>query len=141
MLKYAATASAAALLCTGFASAGLAAGELGEVQSQNGHEFACTGVGDAQQELAKWDRFPLKLVFTNVDGDYVANVAVTLKDADGQVLVETDCDAPWFVADVEEGEYTADLTAHGDYEKAVTFTVEGDQQTRVVVPYDETTDT
>ena len=83
MLKYAATASAAALLCTGFASAGLAAGELGEVQSQNGHEFACTGVGDAQQELAKWDRFPLKLVFTNVDGDYVANVAVTLKDADG----------------------------------------------------------
>lgn len=141
MTKRATTAAAALLLAGGFTSAGLAADRLGEVQTQNGHAYACTGVGDSQQELAKWDRFPLKLVFTNVDGDYVADVAVTLKDAEGQVLFRADCAAPWLLADVGEGEYTAELTAHDAYEKTVTFTVEGEDQTRVVVPFEAITDT
>jgi len=34
-------------------------------------QYACSGIGDKAQAMPVWDKFQLKMVFTNVDGDYL----------------------------------------------------------------------
>lgn len=119
----------------------VAAAPNDKVVQYEGTEFACAGVSNQSQNDPRWDRFPLKMVFTNVDGDYLGDVSVSVKNADGDVVVAADCAAPWFLATLDEGNYTADVVAHGRYEKSLDFNVSGDGQTRVVVPFPQITGT
>ena len=48
-----------------------------------------------------------KLVFFAEDGDFLANVHVIIKDAQGKVVIDTVCPGPWLIVDLPEGTYQA----------------------------------
>lgn len=116
-------------------AAGFAASPNDQVQTFEGQRFACTGVGNDAQNDPRWDDFPLKMVFTNDDGDYLGDVSVTLSNEAGDVVLAAQCAAPWLVANLQDGSYSATLVARGQYDRSVDFTVGGAGQTQVVVPF------
>ncbi|RSL37836.1 hypothetical protein CEP53_015448, partial [Fusarium sp. AF-6] len=69
---------------------------------------------------AREREFNLKLVFTLVEGNYVADVGVTIKNAAGKTMVEHVADGPFFMAKLPAGAYS------------VTTVYEGKTQTRKV---------
>jgi hypothetical protein len=46
-----------------------------------------------------------KLVFTAKQGNFLANVHVTIKDAHGKVVVDTVSPGPWLILDLPAGSY------------------------------------
>jgi hypothetical protein len=75
--------------------------ERGEVSYVSG------GVGaDSREQLAATlDRFNLKLVFTLQEGNYVADVEVTVRDAQGRSVIEHTADGPYLLARLPAGTY------------------------------------
>ena len=78
------------------------------------------GVDSEEQMLAQQKNFDLKLLFTLVEGNYLADVNVVVADAKGNKLIEHVADGPFFMAKLPDGQYT------------VTATYEGTSQTRRV---------
>lgn len=58
-------------------------------------------------------RFNLKFLFTFVEGDYIADVAVKVTDASGKVVLEQTVDGPILLALLPAGNYVATLTYDG----------------------------
>lgn len=58
-------------------------------------------------------KFNLKFVFTLLEGDYVADVAVKVADASGKVVLEQTVDGPILMALLPAGNYVATLTYEG----------------------------
>ena len=57
--------------------------------------------------------FNLKFLFTLLEGDYIADVAVKIADASGKVVVEQTVDGPILMALLPAGNYVATLTYEG----------------------------
>ena len=57
--------------------------------------------------------FNLKFLFTLLEGDYIADVAVKIADASGKVLLEQTTDGPILMALLPAGNYVATLTYEG----------------------------
>ena len=91
-----------------------------KVSTQNGVSFVSGGIGmDSEERLkAREKEFNLKLVFTLVEGNYVADVGVTTRNAPGKTMVEHVADGPFFMAKLPAGAYS------------VTAVYEGKTQTR-----------
>lgn len=85
------------------------------VITRNGVSFTSGGVGvDSQERLsARQKEFNLKLVFTLVEGNYVADVNVVVKNAAGKTLVEHVAEGPIFIARLPAGTYTLGLAYDG----------------------------
>lgn len=79
-----------------------------KVMMQHNVSFISGGVGvDSQERLqAREKDFNLKLVFTLVEGNYLADIGVTVKDAAGKTLVEHMADGPFFMAKLPAGTYS-----------------------------------
>lgn len=77
--------------------------------------FLSGGIGeDAQAALrAKEADYNLKLVFSLVEGNYVADVNVVLKDAAGKPVVEHFAEGPIFLAKLPAGTYSANVSYNG----------------------------
>ncbi len=77
--------------------------------------FISGGIGaDAVADLrAREPQYNLKLVFTLIEGNYVADVNVVLKDAAGAVVLEHLAEGPIFMARLPVGKYTATATYRG----------------------------
>jgi hypothetical protein len=93
-----------------FATNGSAAEEPGVFVAKkkvNMIEYLSGGVGKGERSAMEkvQDEFDLKLVFALDKGDYLANVVVVIKDSSGEDLVHTTANGPWFLADLEPGEY------------------------------------
>jgi hypothetical protein len=73
------------------------------------------GVGKPEREQlqALEKEFNLKLVFTQVDGKFVAAVRVVVSDATGRKLLEHVADGPLFMARLPAGEYSIAATFAG----------------------------
>lgn len=125
----------AAALLLGAGSLVHAASPSDEVQHYQDRAFACTGVGDDTRREPRWDGFPLKMVFTNRAGDYLADVQVTILDHAGDTMLEAHCGAPWLVADLDAGAYKALVTTSGAARKTVEFQVPARGQAEVVVTF------
>lgn len=110
----------AAMMCATLATAQAQSAE--KALTQNGITFIAGGIGtDSQERLkARASEFNLKLVFTLVEGSYLSDVGVVIKDAAGRTLVEHVADGPFFMAKLPAGAYS------------VTATYEGKSQTRKV---------
>src|SRR3990167_2462586 len=103
------------MTCVGLAAATMI-GVLGTAQApaqekvvaHNNVSFVSGGVGvDSEERLkAREKEFNLKLVFTLVEGNYLADVNVALKDAAGKNVVEHLTDGPIFMARLPAGDYT-----------------------------------
>jgi hypothetical protein len=140
-MRYATTLVSATAFLLGLGFTALAATSSNEVLSQQGREFACTGVGDDAQNNPRWNKFPLKMVFTNRAGDYLGDVQVQVMNSNGDTLVEAHCMAPWLLADLDAGSYKAKVMAPGADQKTVDFRVQGAGQTQVVVTFTDLTGT
>lgn len=78
--------------------------------------FVSGGIGaDAIAELkAKEPQYNLKLVFSLIEGNYVADVNVVLKSAAGAAILEHVAEGPIFMARLPDGNYTATVTYRGN---------------------------
>ncbi len=77
--------------------------------------FISGGIGaDAIADLrAREPQYNLKLVFSLVEGNYVADVNVALKSVAGAVVLEHLAEGPIFMARLPAGKYTATVTYRG----------------------------
>jgi len=67
-----------------------------------------------------------KLVFFDDTGDFLANVHVVIKDAQGKVVVDTVCPGPWLIVDLPAGTYNARAEVGGRAQGvAIVFGAEG----------------
>jgi len=98
-----------------------------KVITKNGVSFISGGVGIGSMErlAAREKEFNLKLVFTVVEGNYLADVGVTVKDAAGKTVIEQVADGPVFLAKLPAGAYS------------VSAVYEGKAQTRKVAVRDD----
>lgn len=98
-----------------FATFVMAQGSPEKVFEQNGMSYESGGIGVASQERlkAREKEFNLKLVFTLVEGNYVADVAVTIKDAAGKNVIQHVADGPIFMARLPAGTYSVDAVYEG----------------------------
>jgi len=77
--------------------------------------FASGGIGASSQESlrARERDFNLKLVFTLAEGDYVADVAVVIRDARGHIVLQHEASGPFFMAKLPGGSYDVTTTYEG----------------------------
>ena len=78
----------------------------------DGVEAVCSGVGVSNEDKARWNKYPLKVVVSGKDGQFLAGeqVAVT---KDGHELVSVICDGPWVLFKLAPGEYGVRATVDG----------------------------
>jgi enamine deaminase RidA (YjgF/YER057c/UK114 family) len=86
-----------------------------EVVPAPGVSFVSGGVGiDSEQQLkAREKDFNLKLLFTLVEGNYLADIGVRITDAAGKTVIEHVADGPIFLAKLPSGSYTVTATHNG----------------------------
>lgn len=73
------------------------------------------GVGEGGREAmeARQNAYSLKLVFTGEQGIYLSSVGVTIRDRQGNEVVNTTTTGPYLLADLEPGRYTVEANAEG----------------------------
>ncbi len=72
------------------------------VHSRNGVSWLCGGIGEQEVNFMKNEarHYDLMLTFAARNGDYLANVDVTLQGPGGNTLMETQCDGPIMLVNV-----------------------------------------
>lgn len=75
--------------------------------------FMSAGVSLQGRQIKQPAGYSLKLVFANSSGDYLADVAVTVKHKDGKVLGKTTSKGPWLFVKAPHGRY--EITATRDH--------------------------
>lgn len=103
----------AAIMVSGFGFAQMSAEK---VMTQNGVSFVSGGIGVASQERlkAREKEFNLKLVFTLIEGNYLADIAVAIRDAKGKAVIEHVADGPFFMARLPAGAYVVTAARNGE---------------------------
>jgi len=91
-------------------AAGAGALPAGAAQGDIAHVSGGIGIAEQQALKAREKEFNLKLVFTLVEGNYVSDVRVTIKDAKGKTLIESAAGGPFFMARLAPGGYTVNAT-------------------------------
>jgi hypothetical protein len=71
------------------------------------------GAPDVERLKSQERDYELKLVFTLNEGNYVAGVAISLRDAKGNSVIDTVSDGPIFMAKLAPGGYTIAATYEG----------------------------
>jgi hypothetical protein len=73
-----------------------------------GISYVSGGIGlderEAMQTMAQ--DYNLKIVFALRQGNYLADIAVQIKDAAGKIVLDAVSDGPWFYAHLPAGHYT-----------------------------------
>lgn len=98
-----------------FATLAMAQASPEKVITRNGVSFISGGVGIGSLERlnAREKEFNLKLVFTLVEGNYLADVGVTVKDGAGKTVIEQVADGPIFMAKLPAGAYSVSAVYEG----------------------------
>lgn len=104
--------------CPGCVQLGSSAGtiEAGPaVQRAGDVTYISGGIGETEQErmIAREKEFNLELVFSLVQGNYVADVNVVVSDAKGGKVVEDFVRGPFFMARLPAGQFTVAATYEG----------------------------
>jgi len=89
--------------------------EAPQVKKAGEITYLSGGVGKPEREQlrALEKDFNLKLVFSQVDGKFVASVKVVVSDAKGRKLLEHVADGPFFMARMPAGPYSVAATYAG----------------------------
>ena len=78
------------------------------VKDYEGIPYVSGGIGlderEALRAMAK--DYNLKLVFAIKEGNYLADIGVLIKNAQGKTVLEAVSDGPWFYAKLPGGQYT-----------------------------------
>ena len=96
------------------AAAASAAGPAGSV-APSGVRFVAGEVGeDAEARItAEQGNFNLKLIFTLVEGNYLADVDVAIRDAGGKTVLQHHVPGPFLLAQLPSGTYDVTATYEG----------------------------
>lgn len=86
-----------------------------KVRTQYNVSFVSGGVGiDSEERLKGQEKeFNLKLVFTLVEGNYLADVDVVIRDASGSTVLRHETPGPLFMARLPRGTYNVSATYEG----------------------------
>ena len=86
-----------------------------KVMTVNNVSFVSGGVGvDSEERLkAREKEFNLKLVLTLVEGNYLADISINVKDAAGKTLVDDVADGPFFMVKLPAGSYSVTVGNNG----------------------------
>lgn len=86
-----------------------------QAQQQGNVTFVSGGAGDEDRDALKQvaNQYNLRLLFAARNGDYLANVAVTLSDPRGNAVLDTIADGPIFYARVPPGRYRLTVSNQG----------------------------
>lgn len=85
-------------------------------QTQGGISFVVGGVGDNSQDAMRSlaHNYDLRLIFVQKpSGEYLADVGVTVENAHGKTLLDTNADGPLFYAQLPPGRYKVSATSNG----------------------------
>jgi len=111
----------------GMASAGPAYYAMGNM---NGVKYLTGGVGLSErthmQEMAT--DYNVKMVFADSAGAYLANVGVDIQNSNGNNLVQTYSNGPWFFAELPAGQYTITVTHDGKTKTRKVLVGKGSQE-------------
>lgn len=113
------SAAALALLaaCGAFGSLAVAdeEGSLISVKNYQGIAYVTGGVGAGERSaLERMSKdFNLKLVFAAKGGPFLGDVAIEIRDAAGNEVLQGRSDGPWFFAKLPPGEYRVVATDQG----------------------------
>ncbi len=80
---------------------------LPQPQTQGGVQYLNGGAGDEEVTAIKgaMKDYSLALLFSRAGGEYVASVAITIKDAKGTTVFETPSAGPWLLVKLPPGQY------------------------------------
>jgi hypothetical protein len=78
----------------------------------NGVEAVCSGVGVSDEDKARWNKYPLKVVVSGKDGQFLAGEQVAVTKG-GHDIVSVICDGPWVIFKLAPGEYGVRATVDG----------------------------
>lgn len=84
-------------------------------QQQGNITFVSGGAGDEDRDALRQveSQYNLRLLFAARNGDYLADIAVTLSDARGNAVLDTIADGPIFYARVPPGRYRLTVSNQG----------------------------
>ena len=113
--------AAAALLAAAW-SVAAAQAPLPQPRTENGVSYLNGGVGDEEIQYVRQSMkdYTMALSFSRSGGEYVASVAVTIKNMKGVTVFEVPSAGPYLLVDLPVGRYS------------VTANYQGDSQTRPV---------
>jgi hypothetical protein len=86
-----------------------------QAQQQGNVTFVSGGAGDEDRSALKQveNQYNLRLLFAARNGDYLADVAVTLSDTRGNAMLDTIAEGPIFYAHVPPGHYRLTVSNQG----------------------------
>ncbi|HEY1506832.1 MAG TPA: hypothetical protein VGF92_21190 [Stellaceae bacterium] len=86
-----------------------------QAQQQGDITFVSGGAGEEDRDTLKQveGQYNLRLLFAARNGDYLANVAVTLSDKSGGAMLDTIAEGPIFYAHVPPGRYRLTVSNQG----------------------------
>lgn len=89
-------------------SATLSSAQAQEVNQPPQAEMVSGGIGDTGMEniVAAQKDYNLKLVFAEKNGEYLADVGVTIQDRKGNTVINTDSVGPILLVKLKPGTYT-----------------------------------
>jgi hypothetical protein len=102
-----------------------------QVMSSGSVKFVSGGVGEdsAERISALSKDFNLKLLFAQKDGHYLADVAVTISDAQGKKVLEAISEGPWLLAKLAPGKYQVTAAFGGEsFTRATTIPASGQRE-------------
>jgi len=100
----------------------------------NGIKYACAGVGKASRNDPRWTAFPVRLEFAAANGDFLGDPAVTVTDAAGKQVFQTQCNGPWVLIELPAGSYQVHATGQkGQYAKDFPLSVKAGGQTKKTI--------
>ena len=84
-----------------------------EIRKDQGAPYVTGGIGIAERERlsAMANDFSLKARFAVQAGNYLADIQVTIEDAQGNKVIETMADGPWLLVDLDPGSYKVIATS------------------------------
>lgn len=85
------------------------------MRGQGAAQYVCGGIGSDESTAirAAMKDHPLSLLFARGDGAYLADVAVTIKDAGGATALAMRASGPVCLIDIPAGRYTIEATVEG----------------------------
>jgi hypothetical protein len=106
----------ATLFCFTLAATATSAVQLPAPKTtEQGVRYLNGGIGKEQRAaMENINGFNLKLVFADGNGKYISDVAVTIKDADGNQILSHNDAGPWLMADLPKGSYRMEAVVNGE---------------------------
>lgn len=99
----------------------------------DGIKAACTGIGDREENEARWSSYPVKIETVGNYGQWLGDQDVTVQGRGRNIAVH--CAGPWLLMGLQPGRYEATVAVPDSAPRHVNFSVPREGQSDVVVRF------